>query len=122
MDGLKMAQQHPLSAAVMAKGLFGALSAAGAAMDPRSLAMAAAFLHQGPVNLAGLHHHHHHHHLHQQQLAAAAAAANLHHGLHHHLVQQVCFHFYLLWPTAIFCADFLIRRSRSIGLNKICFS
>ena len=75
MDGLKMAHHHSLSAAMMAKGLFGAGGAAAAAagmaglagMDPRSLAMAAAFL---PVNLTldgRLHPHHH-------QAAAAAAA------------------------------------------------
>jgi hypothetical protein len=81
MDGLKMAQHHSLSAAMMAKGLFGSGAAAAAAgmaglagMDPRSLAMAAAFL---PVNLTldgRLHPHHHQ--------AAAAAAASLQHGLH----------------------------------------
>lgn len=86
-----MAQHHAVATsqqsnptAVDFKGvLFGALSAAAAgatangfSMDPRSLAMAAAFLQ--PVNLAGFQH--------QQQAAAAAA---FHHGFHHHF-QQVC--------------------------------
>lgn len=84
MDGLKMAQHHSLGAAMMAKGLFGGSAVAAAAgmaglagMDPRSLAMAAAFL---PVNLTldgRLHPHHH-----QAAAAAAAAAASLQHGLH----------------------------------------
>ena len=83
MDGLKMAQHHASQPnSVDFKGvLFGALSAAAAgatangfSMDPRSLAMAAAFLQ--PVNLAGFQH--------QQQAAAAAA---FHHGFHHHFQQ-----------------------------------
>lgn len=85
MDGLKMAQHHAVTSQpnpVDFKGvLFGALSAAAAgatangfSMDPRSLAMAAAFLQ--PVNLAGFQH--------QQQAAAAAA---FHHGFHHHFQQ-----------------------------------
>lgn len=88
MDGLKMAQHHhPINAAAMAKGLFGALTAAGAAnglaVDPRSLAMAAAFLQQPSV----LHHQHPFHHHQVQQAAAAAAALHHHVGFHHHLQQ-----------------------------------
>jgi hypothetical protein len=86
MDGLKMAQHHSLSAAMMAKGLFGggaAAAAAGmaglAAMDPRSLAMAAAFL---PVNLTLDGRFHPQHHQVAAAAAAAAAAASLQHGLH----------------------------------------
>ena len=88
MDGLKMAQQHHYlssAAAMMAKGLFGGGAAAAgmaglAGMDPRSLAMAAAFL---PVNLAldGRLHPHHHQAAATAAAAAAAAAASLQHGL-----------------------------------------